>query len=56
VLAKPVPSRGLERDAERLYDLIWRQFVACQMPDAEYVSTSLVVVQVIMSCVLVVVF
>jgi DNA topoisomerase-1 len=34
---------GLERDAERLYDLIWRQFVACQMPDAEYVSTSLVV-------------
>lgn len=33
---------GLERDAERLYDLIWRQFVACQMPEAEYVSTSLV--------------
>jgi DNA topoisomerase-1 len=40
-----IPSSigGLERDAERLYDLIWRQFVACQMPDAEYVSTSLVV-------------
>ncbi len=33
---------NLERDAERLYDLIWRQFVACQMPEAEYVSTSLV--------------
>lgn len=35
--------RGLERDAERLYELIWRQFVACQMPDAEYTSTTVVV-------------
>jgi DNA topoisomerase-1 len=42
-----IPSTigGLERDAERLYDLIWRQFVACQMPDAEYVSSSLVVLR-----------
>jgi DNA topoisomerase-1 len=31
--------QGMERDAERLYDLIWRQFVAGQMPDAEYTST-----------------
>ena len=31
--------KGMERDAERLYELIWRQFVACQMPDAEYIST-----------------
>jgi DNA topoisomerase-1 len=30
---------GMERDAERLYELIWRQFVACQMTDAEYLST-----------------
>tara|TARA_R110002073_G_scaffold389_7_gene3493 strand:- start:2207 stop:4864 length:2658 start_codon:yes stop_codon:yes gene_type:complete len=30
---------AMERDAERLYELIWRQFVACQMPDAEYTST-----------------
>ncbi len=30
---------GMERDAERLYELIWRQFVAGQMPDAEYMST-----------------
>ncbi len=30
---------GMERDAERLYELIWRQFVACQMPPAEYTST-----------------
>lgn len=31
--------KKMERDAERLYELIWRQFVACQMPDAEYTST-----------------
>jgi len=31
--------QGMERDAERLYELIWRQFVACQMPDAQYLST-----------------
>ncbi len=31
--------KGMERDAERLYELIWRQFVAGQMPDAEYIST-----------------
>ena len=30
---------GMERDAERLYELIWRQFVACQMPPAEYTAT-----------------
>jgi len=30
---------GMERDAERLYELIWRQFVAGQMPPAEYTST-----------------
>jgi len=34
---------GLDRDAERLYELIWRQFVACQMPDAEYLSTTVLV-------------
>jgi len=30
---------GMESDAVRLYELIWRQFVACQMPPAEYTST-----------------
>ena len=35
--------KGMERDAERLYELIWRQFVACQMPAAEYIATSLTV-------------
>jgi DNA topoisomerase-1 len=34
---------GMERDAERLYELIWRQFVACQMPPAEYTATVITV-------------
>ncbi|OOF66939.1 type I DNA topoisomerase [Rodentibacter caecimuris] len=34
---------GMEKDAIRLYDLIWRQFVACQMPAAQYDSTTLTV-------------
>jgi len=33
--------QGMERDAERLYELIWRQFVACQMPAAEYTVTTI---------------
>lgn len=37
---KPTQLSGMERDAERLYELIWRQFVACQMPPAEYLSTT----------------
>ncbi|SUC09796.1 DNA topoisomerase I [Pasteurella canis] len=32
---------GMEKDATRLYDLIWRQFVACQMPAAQYDSTTI---------------
>lgn len=35
--------QGMERDAERLYELIWRQFVACQMPNADYISTTVLV-------------
>ena len=34
---------GVERDAQRLYDLIWRQFVACQMTPAEYLSSTILV-------------
>ncbi len=30
----------VERDAQRLYELIWRQFVACQMTPAEYLTTT----------------
>ncbi len=35
--------KNMERDSERLYELIWRQFVACQMPAAEYIASSLTV-------------
>ncbi|MDG1986629.1 MAG: type I DNA topoisomerase [Halieaceae bacterium] len=35
--------QGMERDAERLYEMIWRQFVACQLPPAEYTLTTLTV-------------
>ncbi|MFT5122531.1 MAG: DNA topoisomerase-1 [Kiritimatiellia bacterium] len=34
---------GVERDMVRLYELIWNQFVACQMPNAQFDSTSLVI-------------
>ena len=34
---------GTERDAQRLYDLIWRQFVACQMTPAQYLSSTILV-------------
>lgn len=37
----PNAISGLEKDAERLYDLIWRTFVACQMTDAEFLSSSI---------------
>lgn len=40
---RPTQLSGMERDAERLYELIWRQFVACQMPPAEYLSTNVTV-------------
>ncbi|WP_225773197.1 type I DNA topoisomerase [Pseudomonas sp. Marseille-Q5115] len=39
----PSQLNGMERDAERLYELIWRQFLACQMPPAQYLSTTLTV-------------
>ncbi|MEE9681816.1 type I DNA topoisomerase [Pseudomonas moraviensis] len=40
--ANTTPSMlaGMERDAERLYELIWRQFLACQMLPAQYLSTT----------------
>jgi DNA topoisomerase I len=40
---EPRKLKGMERDAERLYELIWRQFVACQMVPAKFNSTSIVV-------------
>lgn len=43
VMIKSAQLQGMERDAERLYELIWRQFVACQMTPAQYDSTTLTV-------------
>ena len=31
---KATGLNGVDRDAERLYELIWRQFIASQMTDA----------------------
>ena len=41
VQATQLPS-SFDRDSQRLYELIWRQFVSCQMPPAQFKSTSLV--------------
>ncbi|MBQ4768210.1 type I DNA topoisomerase [Pectobacterium versatile] len=35
--------KDMEADAQKLYQLIWRQFVACQMTLAQYDSTTLIV-------------
>jgi DNA topoisomerase-1 len=43
VARQAIELAGMERDAERLYELIWRQFVACQMTPAEYLSSTLTV-------------
>ncbi len=43
VLVKPTQLSNMERDAERLYTLIWRQFVACQMTPARFLSTSVII-------------
>ncbi|KMV32086.1 type I DNA topoisomerase [Photobacterium swingsii] len=34
---------GMDQDAVKLYDLIWRQFVACQMVPAKYDSSTITV-------------
>ncbi|MDP6166095.1 MAG: type I DNA topoisomerase [Gammaproteobacteria bacterium] len=40
---KSTQLNGMERDAERLYELIWRQFVACQMMPAQFTSTGITI-------------
>ncbi|MCR3755778.1 MAG: DNA topoisomerase 1 [Sodalis sp. Psp] len=35
--------KNMEADAQKLYQLIWRQFVACQMMPAQYDSTTMTV-------------
>ena len=42
VSVEPNQVGNVDRDAERLYNLIWRQFVACQMTPAKFLSTSVV--------------
>ncbi|MBN1648565.1 MAG: topoisomerase DNA-binding C4 zinc finger domain-containing protein, partial [Spirochaetales bacterium] len=39
----PGSLADLEKDAARIYELIWKQFVACQMPAADYISTGVTV-------------
>ena len=43
VAALPDTVAGADGDARRLYDLIRRQFIACQMTPAEYLSTTVTV-------------
>lgn len=43
VRVQPNTLSGVERDGSRLYNLIWQQFVACQMTPAQFTSTSVVV-------------
>ena len=33
----------MEPDAQRLYDLIWRRFVACQVNDAQFTSSTIII-------------
>ena len=40
---KSIDLSGMERDSERLYELIWRQFLACQMNPAKYTSTAITI-------------
>ncbi|ELA08163.1 DNA topoisomerase I subunit omega [Moraxella macacae 0408225] len=43
VAIRPSQLHDMERDAQRLYELIWRQFVACQMTPANYLAATLIV-------------
>ncbi len=41
VIVKSDSLTEMERDAQRLYELIWRQFVACQMVNAKYDASTI---------------
>ncbi|MBN2510002.1 MAG: type I DNA topoisomerase [Spirochaetales bacterium] len=43
VMVRSGDLSGVDPDGVRLYDLIWRRFVACQMNSARFLSTSLTV-------------
>ena len=40
----PEQLMGMEQDAVRLYNLIWQYFVACQMPPAKYLSSTITII------------
>ena len=41
ILAALLPiSKEIKDDEKRLYELIWQQFIASQLPDAEYLATN----------------
>lgn len=42
-ISRTADTLNLEKDEARLYDLIWRQFVACQMPPAEFDRTTITI-------------
>jgi DNA topoisomerase-1 len=41
VIVKSTSLTELERDAQRLYELIWQQFLACQMTNAKYDASTI---------------
>ncbi|KLV09050.1 DNA topoisomerase I [Photobacterium aquae] len=43
VLVRAENLEGMDQDAIKLYDLIWRQFVSCQMVPAKYDSSTITV-------------
>ncbi len=43
VKLRPADLTSAEPDAQRLYDLIWRRFVACQTTDARFHSTTVTI-------------
>jgi len=43
VYRSPTSLSDMERDAQRLYTLIWNQFVACQMANAEFTSSNVTI-------------
>jgi DNA topoisomerase I len=43
VQVTPDDLHAFERDNQRLYDLIWRQFIACQMKPAEFDTTTITI-------------
>jgi len=43
VMVRSATLGDMERDAQRLYELIWKQFVACQMTPAKYDASTILV-------------